>query len=275
MISVNLTTTSSRLELCAATIWSLIHQSWLPDKINLWISHDAFMADSGIDVIPDWVVEINNIKNILLIQFVSNTGPYRKIFPALENANNDDILIYADDDVIYGSEWLKELLHEFYKKNGMYAIASRVKCIEKNLFGINKSYNMYDICTKNQIIHSDYIITGVGGCVITKSMIKDEFIYNKDYLDVAAKTDDLWISKILILSNTAVISCPAALRHVQEIQHYNFALSQTNTTIVRGGLIYKLYSKVINKILGYLGFRLSNNDMARVKIDAYFKNRRL
>ena len=38
------------------------------------------------------------------------------------------------------------------------------------------------------------------------------------------------------------------------IQHYNFALSQTNTTIINGGLIYKLFSKIKIKFLVILVF---------------------
>ena len=271
MISVILTTTSSRLELCAATIWSLVHQNMLPDKINLWISHEAYMADQGIKCAPKWVNELNKIHDIVSVHFVHNTGPYRKIFPALINSVDDDILIYADDDVIYGANWLSELINEFNRHEQRYVVASRVKCIRKNFLGLIQSYNMYKIHQKNEVIEKDFIITGVGGCVLTKKMFKQEYLNNCDFLKIAPKTDDLWISKLLILSGSAVAVCPVALKYVQEIQHYNFALSQTNTTIINGGLIYKLFSKIKNKILGYIGFRLSNNDKVRAKIDTYFK----
>ena len=61
-----------------------------------------------------WVNELNKIHDIVSVHFVhNNTGPYRKIFPALINSVDDDILIYADDDVIYGANWLSELINEF------------------------------------------------------------------------------------------------------------------------------------------------------------------
>jgi hypothetical protein len=52
MISVNLTTMHSRLDLCAATVWSIINQSVQPDKINLWISNEPYLSDHGICEIP-------------------------------------------------------------------------------------------------------------------------------------------------------------------------------------------------------------------------------
>ena len=101
MLTINLTTTSERLTLCAATIWSMVHQVRKPDKIRLWISNEPYLSDKGITTLPEWVIEINNIRNILEVIFVENTGPYRKIIPALRTADQNEVLVYADDDVIY------------------------------------------------------------------------------------------------------------------------------------------------------------------------------
>nr|ELA2827974.1 glycosyltransferase family 2 protein [Klebsiella variicola] len=48
------------------------------------------MADQGIKCIPEWVNELNKINDIVSVHFVENTGPYRKIFPALINSADDD-----------------------------------------------------------------------------------------------------------------------------------------------------------------------------------------
>lgn len=74
MKSINITTTHSRLDLCSATIWSLMHQSVLPDTINLWVSQESYMADQGIRNIPNWYYELNNINDILRIHFVKILG---------------------------------------------------------------------------------------------------------------------------------------------------------------------------------------------------------
>lgn len=271
MVIVNLTTTSERLELCSATVWSLIHQSCLPDKIYLWISRDAYMADKGIFSIPSWVDEINSLYGILNIKYTDNTGPYRKIFPMLKEASDKDVLVYADDDVIYSSNWLELLLTSFYASEEKYAVASRIRLMNRNLFGYYQSYNRYPLANICNVYSNDFIITGVGGCVIKKKMINDKFINDISYLEVAPKTDDLWISKILRLSGTAVKSCPQALCCVQEIQHSSYSLNHENTSKFSGGIFLRLMYKFKLAVFGYVGISLSNNDKTQKNIDRYFK----
>lgn len=274
MISVNLTTTSSRLGLCSATIWSLIHQTQKPDKIFLWISQEAYLSDKGINTIPDWVDELNSISNIIEVKFVENTGPYRKIINALKLSNHSDILVYVDDDVIYGNMWLETLLHAFYEGKSKLAIASRVRVVRKNIFGVLQSYSQYRVCKKPIKFSNDYIITGVGGCILTKSMISESLINNDDYIFLAPKTDDIWISKILELSGTVVQTCPKALTYVDEIDHKNNALNLTNTYQKNGSnLIFKLINKPLQRFLAYFGLQRTNNDISMRKISLYFKNK--
>ncbi|HHU4147681.1 TPA: glycosyltransferase [Serratia marcescens] len=274
MLVVNLTTTSGRLDLCAVTLWSLIHQELLPDRIDLYISHDAYMADNGIDNLPEWYEKLNNIKKIINIKYVENTGPYRKIFPALAECAQDDILVYADDDVVYARCWLKTLVSTFNRFNGEAVVAARVRIKNKNLFGRYQSYNRYAVSLSEREMSNDFIITGVGGCVLKKEHVLESFISNHEFINIAPRTDDLWISKLLELSGSKVVTCPKALVHVMEIQHSNDALSQTNNIIFKTKGFSKFIVKVKNLIFGYFGVSLSNNDQIMRKIDSYFSMER-
>ncbi|MDI2113808.1 glycosyltransferase [Commensalibacter nepenthis] len=274
MISVNLTTTSSRLGLCSATIWSLIHQTKRPDKIFLWISHEAYLSDEGVKTIPSWIDELNSISNIVDVKFVENTGPYRKIINAIKLSDHSDILVYADDDVIYGDMWLETLLHAFYKNDAQLAIASRIRVVKRNIFGWMQSYSRYRICKQPIRFNRDYIITGVGGCVLTKHMIKESLINNNDYISLAPRTDDIWISKILELSGTVVEACPKALTYVDEIDHKNNALNLSNTYQTKhANFIFKLINRPMQIFLSYFGLQRTNNDISIKKISHYFKNK--
>ena len=273
MISLNLTTTAGRLDVCSATIWSLIHQSILPDKIFLWVSKDPYMADTGISSDPLWVSEVNNIRDIVRVRYVENTGPYRKIFPALKEASDNDILIYADDDVIYGYNWLELLLSSFYESNSEFAVASRIRIMHKNFLGYYQSYNKYSILTNNKVCTDDFIITGVGGCVLKRKMINCDLINDDSYLKVAPKTDDLWISKILKISGSSVKNCPEALLQIQEIQHSNYSLNHENTIKFSGGIVMRFFHRLRMSIFGYFGKSLSNNDFAQKEIDNYFNKK--
>lgn len=201
---------------------------------------------------------------------MDNIGPYRKIFPALAECSQEDVLVYADDDVVYGENWLDELITSFNEFEGEVVVAARVRIKKKNIFGRYQSYSRYAVCSSKREVSHDFIITGVGGCVLKKNHVKDMFINNRDFLDIAPRTDDLWISKLLEISERKVCTCPKALSYVMEIQHSNDALSQTNNIIFKKKGFYKFLVKVKNLILGYVGVSLSNNDDVMRKIDDYF-----
>jgi GT2 family glycosyltransferase len=44
-----------------------------------------------------------------------------------ETTVESDIIVYADDDVIYGRYWLEKLITKFKKYDGKYVVASRVR----------------------------------------------------------------------------------------------------------------------------------------------------
>ncbi|MEN3753689.1 glycosyltransferase [Mangrovibacter sp. SLW1] len=272
MISVNITTTFSRSSLCAATLWSLINQSVTPDAINLWISHESYLADSGFDEEPEWVAQLNSIKNIIKVRFTSNIGPYRKMIPALREANIDDIIVYADDDVIYGENWFAKLYDAYIKCKKKNVVATRVRIRQKNFFGKNKSYNLCKIETQNMLLTSNYIITGIGGCILSKSNINEELLSIDDYKEIAPKTDDVWFSKLVEKSNCNVYVCSEALSDIQEIKHTTVALNVSNTIRnVQENVLFRQINKIITYVLGYCGFPISNNDLMIKQVDEYFK----
>ncbi len=272
MFSVNITTTSGRLELCSATVWSLINQRLLPDVINIWVSREAYLADEGLVNVPEWVDTLNNIRNIIKVRYTVNTGPYRKLIPALREANDEDILVYADDDVVYSHGWLDKLVSQYQSNNGKYAVASRIRLRKKNIFGKFKSYNLSPICTKSQVLDTGFIITGIGGCVVKKQHFLSEDLLLDDFLDVCPLTDDLWISKLLNRAGTRVKCCPEILPDIQEILHGSSALNALNVARPKGGRILIKIQSLKHKFYGYMGIPLSNNDFSIDKIESFFNS---
>lgn len=271
MVVINITSISSRLDLCGATVWSLIQQSRLPDKINIWLSHAPYMADKGVENIPEWVGELNKIHDIITINFTDNIGPYRKIIPALRNSPVDSVLVYADDDVIYGKDWLFELCSTYEKYNGEYVVSSRVRLMKKNFLGIHRSYNDFPLCIDSRLLSKDFLITGVGGCILSKAHINESLIEDNEFLSVAPRADDIWLSKIIILSGSKVMPAPQALVQVYTIEHDNSSLSSINNSYKKPLHRFIIINKIKNKILRYLGFSMTNNDISIKKVNAYFK----
>lgn len=273
MLTVNLTTTHSRLHLCSATVWSLMNQSLKPDFIVLWVSRDSYLSDEGIKQTPDIVQKFNTINNIIVVNYVSNTGPYRKIIPALRKGNHSDIMVYADDDVIYGYDWLKTLVDCFNRYDRKCVVASRVRIIDKNIFGSTKSYSSFDISTSEEKYNERFIITGVGGAILTKDLIDSQYLNDDSFIVVAPKTDDIWISKIIELSGTSVVSCPQALSQVHEIQHSNSSLSSQNTLFSKQYGPFKYFVKLQERIFSYFGLLNTNNDKSLKNTNIHFQRK--
>ncbi|EPJ5820624.1 glycosyltransferase family 2 protein [Pluralibacter gergoviae] len=271
MLTINLTTTSERFELCSATLWSLLHQDRLPDKICLWVSKEPYLADKGVDVLPSCITDLLKFSSILEVKFVENIGPYRKIIPALRNASDSEVIVYADDDVIYGKKWLLSLENTFIANKTKFIVASRIRIIKKNIFGINQNYNMYPIYFGDKSIKSNFIITGVGGCILMKKHISELLINDDSFMSIAPKADDLWISKIIEVSGTEVKSCLKALDEVQEINHSISCLSHNNTIYFRGAtFMAKAFYRFHGIVFGYFGLAKSNNDITFGRIHKYF-----
>ena len=272
MLIVNLTTINTRLDLCAATLWSLIHQEVLPDYIYLWVSSEPYLSDEGMNFIPEFIHELNEIHNIIKVVYTENTGPYRKIIPALRSFSNDDILVYADDDVIYSRFWLKKMMDKFNFYDGGCIVAPRVRLMSKNLFGHLKSYSEFDVLDKEKVLSDGYIITGVGGCLLKKGHVNESLYRLDDYLNLAPKTDDLWLSKIFQLSQAKLVCAPEIMGDIHEIKHARFALTNENTIFNNGSGFFKIFYKIKTKISGYLGLENTNNDLSLIKIKDFFSS---
>ncbi|HIE9167013.1 MULTISPECIES: glycosyltransferase [Klebsiella] len=270
MLIVNLTTTHSRLDLCSITLFSLLNQSVSPDKIRVWISEESYLSDQGVKKIPDFLLKLNKFNDIVEFVYTKNTGPYRKIFPALKIAGENDVLVYADDDVVYHKEWLEKLFSTFNKYQRMNVVAARVRLKKKNIFNKYKSYVAYPICLTERTLSRDYIITGLGGAILMKKHIASQYIYMEDYIEIAPKTDDLWISEIITRSKTNVTTCPDAICYFTEINHSNNALSANNNPVLSGGVLSLFLKKSILKLSSYFGVNKTNNDVAAKKIYKHF-----
>jgi len=269
-IELNITTTSNRLDLCAQTIWSFLNQTLKPSKINVWVSKEPYLIDEGVQEEPAWVQELRKISDIIEFRWTENTGPYRKLFPALQAANEDTILVYADDDTIYKSRWLEKLISKFNSYGGKHVIASRCRELGRRGWAGKKSYMLLSLIRKERLLKENFLVTGVGGVVLKPSHIATEFWSNTDFLKVCPKADDIWISKILERSGSSVVTCPEANEELLFIEH-GFALSHSNKLQSRG--LRRQLNKLKIQTLGRWGFPVCNNDHAIRAVDSYFADR--
>lgn len=272
MISVNLTTTFDRLDLCRAALTSLLLQSRLPDQINLWVSDGPYLRDKGIrdkneiasvfDYVP------RNDLNLIKVNWVENTGPYRKLIPALRAAAPEDTIVTADDDIFYGKNWLERLL-DAQLEYGNAVIAARVRKKKVNFIGKETSYIFWDIVKEKQIVEEDYVVTFGGGAVLNKSMFREADIFDDAYMSVAPTADDLWYSKLLQLNGCKVIVIPELLKDLNFILHDDGLTNHNWPKASR--FMQKLKYNLYDRTLGFWGIPVCGNDYAYRNINKYFR----
>lgn len=272
MITVNLTTTCQRLPLCKITLMSLCLQSRQPDEIRLWVSTEPYLRDGGIrdrnelqhyfnDLPADW-------RRRIRVCWVINTGPYRKLIPALREAGPDDLLVTADDDIAYGEHWLSTLL-EAYEPGSNMAIAGRVRKKRYNAFGRAMSYMNWNILRDPSVISEGYIITFGGGAVLSRSMFREHDILDDAFLEVAPTADDLWYSKLLLRNDTPVRVVPDVLREMHFIEHGDGLVNHNHPG--QAALLQKIGMRLWEWAAGYLGIPVCGNDRAYQKVEQHFR----
>ncbi len=271
MLTVNLTTTFQRLSLCRIALTSLLLQSRLPDKINLWVSKEPYLRDKGIanseavekliDSLPE------NGRSLVTIRWVPNTGPYRKLIPMLREAEPDDVIVTADDDIFYGSEWLNDLLAA-YEKSGGRPVASRVRAKRANFLGKKTSYLFWRIINQPSVVKNDFVVTFGGGVVLSRSMFREKDIADDSFLKVAPTADDLWYSTLLLRNNNEVVVIPKLLNELNFILHSDGLDNHNFPKVV--SFFHKVRVRVWDRVLGFIGFPVCGNDLAYAQIYRYF-----
>ncbi|MFG6139551.1 hypothetical protein [Halomonas sp. B23F22_10] len=272
MITVNLTTTSQRLDFCRISLTSILLQSRLPDRINLWISKEPYLRDTGIadseavDQLLESLPEVG--KGYVSIRWVPNTGPYRKLIPMLREATRDDVIVTADDDIFYGRDWLSGLLAA-YEESGGKPVASRVRSKRVNFLGKKTSYIYWGLIGHSVVAKDDFIITFGGGAVLTRSMFDEQDIADDSFFGLAPTADDLWYSTLLKRNKNEVEVVPELLNELHFIQHCDGLVNHNFPRVA--SLLHKFRVRLWDRFVGYLGVPVCGNDVAYAKIVRYFR----
>lgn len=261
-IILSCTTTYERRNIFYYSIQSLLKQSIKPDLFLVNLSKDSYLQDSGFSDVPAWLKDER-----VTINWVKNTGPYRKLLPCLDHAGEDDLIITVDDDVLYDQDWLEKLF-ELSKKNPDSIVCSRAKKMTKNIFGRWKNYGHWDQITrrsKGMMI----LPTSGAGAVYKKKLLDSNFLTDIKFLEIAPTTDDLWFREASRRKETPVAVFPdigesnIMLKHQFGLNKQNFIRSKTQSKFL------KLWLRFFQELNNYLGVRKSLNDINWERITEY------
>lgn len=140
---VSLTSYRPRINDVKYTIYSLLNQTFAPDKLILWLDEDSFPQRERN--LPRDLLKLRSFG--LTIDWCENLRSYKKLIPALEKYP-DDIIVTADDDLFYRPDWLKALNDE-HAKNPRCLVAHythRVRLdTQGNLYTYLKWYTLINV----------------------------------------------------------------------------------------------------------------------------------
>lgn len=192
-IIVSLTSFGARIKNVDLTIKSLFNQNLCADKIVLNLSKDEFNQDN----LPKALIRLQ--ESGLEINYVDDTRSYKKLIPTLINHPND-IIITADDDILYPNYLLQSLM-QAYTKNPHMAHGCRGHRIELSECNTVKHYKDWTKCKTPQA-GNKIMLTGVGAILYGPGCFHKDVLRQDLFTKLAPSADDLWFKAMCLLNGT-------------------------------------------------------------------------
>ena len=192
-IIVSLTTHSTRIRNVDLTIKTLFKQNTKADKIILNLSKDEFNDNN----IPKSLIKLQ--KNGLEINYVTDTRSYKKLIPTLIN-HPDEIIITADDDILYPSYLIQQLITA-YQKNPNMSHGCRGYTMQLSKDNTFEKYGTWPKC-KHPTYGNNIMLTGIGSVLYGPGCFHKDVLREALFMQLAPTADDLWFKAMCLLNNT-------------------------------------------------------------------------
>lgn len=195
---VSLTSFPQRIYDIHFALYSLLNQTLKPDELVLWLGNEQFPNKE--DDLPQSILSLKN--NGLTIGWCNDIKSYKKLIPALREFP-DDVIVTADDDKYYPSDWL-ELLYNAYLKEPQYIHCHRAHRIT---FDENKNIKKYSTWSMNiSNIGPSFcnFLTGVGGVLYPPKVLYKDILNEALFLKLSPTNDDIWFWAMAVLNNTKI-----------------------------------------------------------------------
>ncbi len=195
-IIVSLTSYPSRIYDIHYCLYSLLNQSFKPDKLILWLSKEEF--PNLEEDLPSNLLNLE--KHGLEIKWTEkNFRVYNKLIHSLIEYPND-IIVTADDDIFYPEDWL-ERLYENYDGKNIVAHRAHLMNFES---GSPVPYELWEKCIENEEITILNLPTGVGGVLYPPDVFNKDVLKDQLFLKLTPTADDIWFWGMVVLNNRKI-----------------------------------------------------------------------
>jgi hypothetical protein len=255
-VIVSVTTTKARLKFFFYAFQSLRKQKYNNFRLVINLSSEPYLLDEGISTIPDWLKDDKTI-----IRFIKNNGPYRKLIPLINEISEEDIIVTADDDVLYSEDWLEKIVERAFLYPN-FIVCGRARHIKKNIIGRFQNYSNWPIVSERTTGLS-LIPIGCSGVAYRINLLDLKFLNDDAFAKCAPTADDIWFRLASIRKNTKVYVDPEIDNENSYIQH-TMGLEQIN--LHRPNKRRPFYERAIIRLItefnNYFGISLSKNDFS-------------
>lgn len=197
-VIVSLTSFPPRFANIQLTLKSLLLQSQKPDRIIVYLG-----SDSSREQFTNEMLELEQYGVEYHIDGVRNLKSHKKYFYAMQEFP-DDVVVTADDDVYYPSNWLSGLLKS-YKKFPKAVSARRVHLMKKNREEL-ALYNYWeDQCRRVKLPSFSLIATGCSGILYPPHCFKPETFDEATFKELCFDADDIWLKCMEVLNDVPVV----------------------------------------------------------------------
>ena len=194
---VSLTSYPDRMYDIHYCIYSLLTQSFKPNKIILWLAEEQFPNREKF--LPSKLLEF--IKYGLTVKYTKDLRSYKKLIPALNEYSNS-IIVTADDDIFYPQDWL-EKLYNCWKNNKDCVIchrAHRIGIENKKLI----PYNKWEHTIISDKPGFDIFFTGAGGILYPPDIFYKDILNEELFKNLTPNADDIWFWSMAVLNDRKI-----------------------------------------------------------------------
>lgn len=189
-VIVSITSYDGRFEDLVISLYSLLNQSFQPDRIILWLSDEY-----DLNSLPYEITRF--IKNGLEIRFVKDIRSYTKIIYALKEFS-EAIIVTADDDIYYPKNWLKKLYYSYISNPEDIHVHRAHRAV------IGQPYESWEKHVREESARFDNFLTGVGGALYPPKCFSAEVLRDDIFLKYAPYADDVWLWVMALVNNRKI-----------------------------------------------------------------------
>ncbi|WP_411330853.1 glycosyltransferase family 8 protein [Desulfovibrio desulfuricans] len=199
-VVVSLTSYPKRISTVHYTIETILNQSFKASKVILWLAEEQFPCREK--ELPRSLLALK--EKGLIISWCSDMKSYKKLIPALKRYPKN-IIVTADDDILYHEHWLLELISSYISN------PKAIHCHRSHYINIGKdgkplSYRAWVRNCKNDenLLSFRNFFTGVGGVLYPPQSLSND-VFRKDlFMELCPSGDDIWFFGMALLQGTKI-----------------------------------------------------------------------